>query len=229
MTSKRIAEIRKAVAPGAIMSALDAFKNLKELSKVKFVESVDVAVNLGIDTKKSDQSIRGACALPKGTGREVRVAVITQEANKKAAEDAGADIVGYEDLAEKIKAGEFNFDVLIATPDAMPLVGKLGPVLGPRGLMPNPKVGTVTPDVAKAVGKAKAGQAIFRADKAGVVHARIGNVKFSESDLLENLEALIVALKKVKPSGAKGVYLKKITVSSTMGPGIIVDQTSLSA
>lgn len=227
MVSKRIAEIRKTVSKGSVMAAQEAFKKLKELSKVKFVESVDVSVNLGVDPKKSDQAVRGACALPKGTGREVRVAVLTQSANVDAAKQAGADIVGYEDLAESIKNGNFDFDVLIASPDAMPVVGKLGPILGPRGLMPNPKVGTVTSDVANAVKNAKAGQAMFRADKAGIVHCRIGNVQFSEGDLLLNLEAVIVALKKAKPSSSKGIYLKKITVSTTMGPGIIVDQSSL--
>lgn len=227
MVSKRITAIREKVAPGSVMAVKDAFNALKEVSKVKFDESVDVAINLGIDPKKSDQAVRGACALPKGTGRAVRVAVITREANVDAAKAAGADVAGHEDLAEKIKGGEFDFDVLIATPDAMPLVGKLGPILGPRGLMPNPKLGTVTPDVEKAVKAAKAGQAMFRADKAGIVHARIGSIKFTAEDLTENLEALVVALKKAKPSSSKGVYLKKITVSSTMGPGILIDQTSL--
>lgn len=227
MSTKRMSEIRKAIQPGVVMNAIEAFEKLKELSKVKFVESVDVSINLGIDTKKSDQVVRGACALPKGTGRAVRVAVLTRDANAEAAKNAGADLVGYDDLADAIKAGNFDFDVLIATPDAMPLVGKLGPLLGPRGLMPNPKLGTVTPDVAGAVKNVKAGQARFRADKAGIVHSRIGSVQFSATDLLQNLESLIVALKKAKPSSSKGIYIKKITVSTTMGPGIVVDQASL--
>lgn len=227
MVSKRMSEIEKVIQPGMVMNAIDAFSKLKELSKVKFVESVDVSVNLGIDTKKSDQVVRGACALPKGTGRAVRVAVLARDDNAEAAKKAGADIVGYEDLAETIKAGQFNFDVLIASPDAMPLVGKLGPILGPRGLMPNPKLGTVTADVAGAVKNVKSGQARFRADKSGIVQCRIGSVQFSAEDLLQNLEAFIAALKKAKPSSSKGVYIKKITVSTTMGPGIVVDQASL--
>ncbi len=229
MVAKRMSEIRKAIQPGMVMGAVEAFEKLKELSKVKFAESVDVSINLGIDPKKSDQVVRGACALPKGTGREVRVAVLTRDVNAEVAKKAGADIVGYDDLADSIKAGNYDFDVLIATPDAMPIVGKLGPLLGPRGLMPNPKLGTVTPDVASAVKNVKAGQARFRADKAGIVHSRIGGVQFSAEDLLKNLESLIVALKKAKPSSSKGIYIKKITVSTTMGPGIVVDQSTLQA
>ncbi len=227
MVAKRISEMRKVIQPGTVLGALDAFNKLKELSKVKFVESVDVSINLGIDPKKTDQAVRGACALPKGTGREVRVAVLTRDANAEVARKAGADIVGYEDLADAIKAGQLDFDVLIASPDAMPLVGKLGPILGPRGLMPNPKVGTVTPDVANAIRNVKAGQARFRTDKAGIVHCRIGHVKFRAEDLKENLEALLVALRKAKPSSSKGIYLKKICVSTTMGLGIVIDQSSL--
>ncbi len=229
MVAKRMSEIRKAIQPGMVMGAVEAFEKLKELSKVKFAESVDVSINLGIDPKKSDQVVRGACALPKGTGREVRAAVLTRDVNAEVAKKAGADIVGYDDLADSIKAGNYDFDVLIATPDAMPIVGKLGPLLGPRGLMPNPKLGTVTPDVASAVKNVKAGQARFRADKAGIVHSRIGGVQFSAEDLLKNLESLIVALKKAKPSSSKGIYIKKITVSTTMGPGIVVDQSTLQA
>ena len=220
-------EIKKLIQPGTVMGAIEAFDKLKELPKAKFVESVDISVNLGIDPKKSDQVVRGACALPMGTGREVRVAVLTRDANIEVAKQAGADIVGYEDLAESIKEGKFDFDVLIASPDAMPLVGKLGPILGPRGLMPNPKLGTVTPDIAGAVKNVKAGQARFRADKAGIVHCRIGNVQFSAEDLLKNLDALMAALNKAKPSASKGIYIRKISASTTMGPGIVIDQASL--
>ncbi len=200
---------------------------LKELSVVKFAESIDVSVNLGVDPRKSDQVVRGATVLPKGTGKTIRVAVFTQGANADAATDAGADIVGMEDLAAEVKAGNMNFDVVIASPDAMRIVGQLGPILGPRGLMPNPKVGTVTPDVAQAVRNAKAGQVRYRTDKAGIIHCSIGKVDFNPADLIENLQALIGDLQKAKPSAAKGVYLKKISVSSTMGPGIQLDQSSL--
>lgn len=226
--TKRMNKIREEIQPGVHMNVTEAFELLKKLSTVKFVESVDISVNLGIDIKKSDQAVRGATVLPKGTGRDVRVAVFApQDAKAKEAKEAGADIVGYEDLAESIKAGKFEFDVLIATPDAMPAVGKLGPILGPRGLMPNPKVGTVTANVAEAVKSAKGGQVRYRTDKAGVVHCAIGTVKFSAADLKTNLEALIIALKKAKPSSSKGVYLKKISVSTTMGPGIVIDQASI--
>jgi len=225
--SKRMKAIHEAVKSNTILPVVDAFNKIIELSKVKFEESVDVSINLGIDPKKSDQMVRGATLLPKGTGRTVKVAVFAQGANAKAAKDAGADIVGFDDLGEQIQAGNIDFDVLIATPDAMPVVGKLGPILGPKGLMPNPKVGTVTPDVAAAVQNAKAGQVRYKTDKAGIIHCRIGTVKFDPQDLKINLETLIRDIKKLKPSTSKGVYLKKVTVSSTMGPGLIVDQTSL--
>jgi len=205
----------------------EALGLVKELSTVKFNESVDVAVNLGIDPKKSDQVVRGATVLPNGTGKEVRVAVFTDGDNAKAAEAAGADIVGMDDLADLVKKGEMNFDVVIASPDAMRVVGQLGQILGPRGLMPNPKVGTVTPDVATAVKNAKSGQVRYRADKAGIVHCSVGTVKFDVAQLKQNIEGLIVDLVKAKPTSAKGVYLKKIAISSTMGPGLIIDQTSL--
>ncbi|MFH3833226.1 50S ribosomal protein L1 [Acinetobacter baumannii] len=202
---------------------------LKELATAKFVESVDVAVNLGIDARKSDQNVRGATVLPHGTGRSVRVAVFTQGANAEAAKAAGAELVGMEDLADQIKKGEMNFDVVIASPDAMRVVGQLGQVLGPRGLMPNPKVGTVTPNVAEAVKNAKAGQVRYRNDKNGIIHTTIGKVDFDADKLKENLEALLVALKKAKPTQAKGVYIKKVSISTTMGAGVAVDQAGLSA
>ena len=205
----------------------EALGLIKELSTVKFNESVDVAVNLGIDPKKSDQVVRGATVLPNGTGKEVRVAVFTEGDNAKAAEAAGADIVGMDDLADLVKKGEMNFDVVIASPDAMRVVGQLGQILGPRGLMPNPKVGTVTPDVATAVKNAKSGQVRYRADKAGIVHCSVGTVKFDVPQLKQNIEGLIADLVKAKPTAAKGVYLKKIAISSTMGPGLVIDQTSL--
>jgi large subunit ribosomal protein L1 len=205
----------------------EALGLIKELSTVKFNESVDVAVNLGIDPKKSDQVVRGATVLPNGTGKVVRVAVFTEGDNAKAAEAAGADIVGMDDLAELVKKGEMNFDVVIASPDAMRVVGQLGQILGPRGLMPNPKVGTVTPDVATAVKNAKSGQVRYRADKAGIVHCSVGTVKFDVDQLKQNIEGLIADLVKAKPTAAKGVYLKKIAISSTMGPGLVIDQTSM--
>jgi len=205
----------------------EAVALLKELSTVKFSETVDVAVNLGIDPRKSDQNVRGATTLPHGTGKEVRVAVFTQGANADAAKEAGADFVGMEDLAEQVKGGMMDFDVVVADPAAMRVVGQLGQVLGPRGLMPNPKTGTVTPDVATAIKNAKAGQVRFRADKGGVVHGGIGKVSFEVPALKENLEALIGDLKKAKPASAKGVYLKKISLSTTMGPGIALDVSSL--
>ena len=225
--SKRIKKIREAVVPGKLYTAAEALKLLKDFSNVKFAESVDVSINLGIDTKKSEQAVRGATVLPKGTGRTVRVAAFVQGNNEKIAKEAGADIVGFEDLAESIKKGNIDFDILIATPDAMRLVGQLGQILGPRGLMPNPKVGTVTPDVATAIKNAKGGQVQYRADKTGIVNCRIGSIKFTEQDLKVNLETLLTELKKSKPSTSKGVYLKKVTVSSTMGPGLVVDLTSL--
>jgi large subunit ribosomal protein L1 len=202
---------------------------VKELASAKFVESVDVAINLGIDPSKSDQVVRGATVLPAGTGKKIRVAVFTQGANAEAAKAAGADVVGMEDLAERIQGGELNFDVVIASPDAMRVVGKLGQILGPRGLMPNPKVGTVSPDVAGAVKNAKAGQVRYKADKAGTVHCQIGNVSFEVDALKQNLTALLTDLSKAKPAASKGVFLKKVSVSSTMGPGVLVDQTSVLA
>ncbi|MEJ2404766.1 MAG: 50S ribosomal protein L1 [Candidatus Thiodiazotropha sp.] len=226
--SKRAKAIREKVERGKLHPADEAFALLKELSGVKFPESIDVSVNLGVDARKSDQVVRGASVLPHGTGKTVRVAVFAQGANADAAKEAGADIVGFEDLADDIKAGNMDFDVVIASPDAMRIVGQLGQILGPRGLMPNPKVGTVTPDVAQAVQNAKAGQVRYRTDKAGIIHCSIGKVDFEPQKLKENLESLLAALVKAKPSAAKGVYLRKVTVSSTMGPGLAIDQTSLS-
>jgi large subunit ribosomal protein L1 len=205
----------------------EALSLVKECATAKFTESVDVAVNLGIDPKKSDQVVRGSTVLPNGSGKTVRVAVFAQGDNAEKAKAAGADIVGFDDLAETIKGGTIEFDVLIATPDAMRLVGQLGKVLGPRGLMPNPKVGTVTPDVEGAVNNAKSGQVSYRADKAGIVHCSIGLVDFDVNTLKENLAAVIADLNKAKPSSAKGVYMRKVTVSSTMGPGVAVDQATL--
>ena len=225
--SKRQQAINKKVEAGKRYVAEEAFALLKDLSSVKFSESVDVAVNLGIDAKKSDQVVRGSTVLPNGTGKTVRVAVFTQGANVDAAKEAGADIVGFEDLAAEVKAGNLDFDVAIASPDAMRVVGQLGQILGPRGLMPNPKVGTVTPNVAEAVKNAKAGQVRYRNDKAGIVHCPIGKTGFEPADLLQNLNTLLADLKKAKPSVAKGVYLQKVTVSSTMGPGLVLDHSSL--
>ncbi len=227
--TKRSKVINAKVQAGKAYDILEATGLLNDLSKVKFKESIDVAINLGIDPKKSDQNVRGASVLPHGTGKTVRVAVFAQGANAEAAKAAGADIVGFDDLAERIQGGELNFDVVIATPDAMRVVGKLGTVLGPRGLMPNPKVGTVTADVATAVRNAKAGQVRYRADKAGIVHCSVGQIGFEPAKIKENLEALITDLKKVKPSTSKGTYLKKVTMSSTMGPGLLIDQASLTA
>lgn len=226
--TKRARAINEKVEAGKQYLAEEAFALLKELSSVKFAESVDVAVNLGVDAKKSDQVVRGSTVLPKGTGKTVRVAVFAQGANAEAAKEAGADIVGFEDLAADIKGGNLDFDVVIATPDAMRVVGRLGQILGPRGLMPNPKVGTVTPDVVLAVNNAKAGQVRYRNDKAGIIHCSIGRVGFESADLLENLNALLADLKKAKPSSAKGIYLEKVTVSTTMGPGLVLDHSSLS-
>lgn len=227
--SKREKIIRSKVPLNKIYNPQDAFTLLKELPHAKFNESVDISVNLGIDTRKSEQTVRGAIVLPKGTGRNVRVAVFTTPAHANDALKAGADIVGLEDLAEKVKAGEINFDVLVATPDAMRVVGQLGQVLGPRGLMPNPKEGTVTPDIATAVKNAKGGQVRYRADKAGIVNCSIGKINFDVNDLMQNLEAILNALKKAKPSSTKGIYLKKITISSTMGPGLRIDISALGA
>jgi large subunit ribosomal protein L1 len=227
--TKRAKAISEKIQPGKSYSAEEAFEILKSVSAVKFVEAVDVAVILGVDPRKSDQAVRGATVLPNGTGKSARVAVFAQGANADAAREAGADIIGMDDLAAQVKAGELNFDVVIATPDAMRVVGQLGQILGPRGLMPNPKVGTVTADVATAVKNAKAGQVRYRTDKKGIIHCTIGKVTFQSSALRENLEALLADLKKAKPSTSKGVYLKKITVSSTMGPGLTLDQGSLAA
>jgi large subunit ribosomal protein L1 len=225
--SKRFRAIREKVEIGKLYSIDEAVSLLKEFSTVKFAEGVDVAVNLGIDPRKSDQAVRGATTLPNGTGKDVRVAVFTQGDSAEAAKAAGADLVGMEDLAEQVKAGNMDFDVVIADPAAMRVVGQLGQVLGPRGLMPNPKTGTVTPDVATAVKNAKAGQVRYRVDKNGIIHGGIGSIGFDASALKENLEALIADLKKAKPASAKGVYLKKVTLSTTMGPGLLIDQASL--
>lgn len=225
--SKRMQMIRAKLDPTRTYSVEEALRLLKELSTVKFTESVDVSVNLGVDPRKSDQVVRGSTVLPHGIGKSVRVAVFAQGANAEAAKEAGADIVGMEDLAEAVKQGKLDFDVVIATPDAMRIVGQLGPILGPRGLMPNPKVGTVTSDVAGAVKNAKAGQVRYRTDKTGIIHCTIGKVNFDIKALRENLEALLADLKKAKPTSSKGVYMKKITLSTTMGPGVTIDQSSL--
>ncbi len=225
--TKRAKAIRAAVDRSKVYAADDALTLLKSVSKVKFVESVDVAVNLGVDPRKSDQVVRGATVLPNGTGKTVRVAVFTQGANAEAAKAAGADIIGMDDLAASIKAGKMDFDLVIASPDAMRVVGTLGQILGPRGLMPNPKVGTVTADVAQAVKNAKAGQVQYRTDKAGIIHATIGKSSFEVNALRENLEALLTALRRAKPATAKGQYMKKISLSTTMGPGVQVDAASL--
>ena len=208
-------------------AADEALGLVKDLASAKFVESVDAAINLGIDPKKSDQVVRGSTVLPNGTGKQVRIAVFAQGANAEAAKAAGADVVGMDDLAERIQGGDLNFDVVIASPDAMRVVGKLGQVLGPRGLMPNPKVGTVTQDVAGAVNNARAGQVRYRADRGGTIHCAIGNVSFDVQALRQNLAALIADLNKAKPASAKGVYLKKVSVSSTMGPGVVIDHSTL--
>ncbi len=221
--TKRQKLINEKVDAEKVYSLSEAITLLKEVSSVKFDESCDMAINLGVDPRKSDQVVRGATVLPNGTGKNVRVAVFTQGANEEAAKAAGADIVGMDDLAAEVKKGNMDFDVVIASPDAMRVVGQLGQILGPRGLMPNPKVGTVTPDVATAVKNAKAGQVQYRTDKGGIVHATIGKLGFGEAELAGNLNALIGAIKKAKPTSAKGVYLKKLTLSSTMGPGISVD------
>ncbi|CAM4061042.1 50S ribosomal protein L1 [Pseudoalteromonas byunsanensis] len=225
--TKRMRTIREKVDVTKDYEINEAVALLKELATAKFVESVDVAVNLGIDARKSDQNVRGATVLPHGTGRDVRVAVFTQGANADAAKEAGADLVGMEDLAEQVKKGEMNFDVVVASPDAMRVVGQLGQILGPRGLMPNPKTGTVTPNVAEAVKNAKAGQVRYRNDKNGIIHTTIGKVDFTAEQLQQNLESLLVALKKAKPSQAKGTYLKKVSISTTMGAGVAVDQATL--
>ena len=225
--SKRKKIAREKVDSARFYTIDEALELVKELASAKFKESIDVAVNLGVDPRKSDQVVRGSTVLPHGTGKTVRVAVFAQGENASKAQDAGADIVGFEDLAEQVKAGEMNFDVVIATPDAMRVVGQLGQILGPRGLMPNPKVGTVTADVATAVKNAKAGQVRYRTDKAGIIHCPIGRADFEVNALRENLQTLLADLKKAKPASAKGAYLKKLTVSSTMGPGVSVDQQSV--
>ena len=227
--SKRRRAINEQIEAGKVYSADEALNLLKVLSAVKFNETVDVAINLGIDPRKSDQIVRGATTLPNGSGKDVRVCVFAQGAAAEAATAAGAELVGMDELAAEIKGGMMDFDVVIAAPDAMRVVGLLGKVLGPRGLMPNPKSGTVTPDVATAVKNAKAGQVRFRADKNGIIHGGIGVVGFEASALKENLAALVADLMKAKPASAKGVYVKKVTVSSTMGPGLTVDQGSIEA
>ena len=225
--SKRVRAMREKVEAGKLYPIDEAVALLKEFSTVKFAETVDVAVNLGVDPRKSDQAVRGATTLPNGTGKTVRVAVFTQGENAEAAKAAGADLVGMDDLAEQVKAGNMDFDVVVASPDAMRVVGQLGQILGPRGLMPNPKTGTVTPDVATAVSNAKAGQVRYRTDKNGIIHGGVGSVNFEPAAIKENLEALMADLKKAKPASAKGIYLKKVVLSTTMGPGLIIDQASL--
>lgn len=227
--SKRMKALKDSVDRTKLYPLSDALALAKKNANAKFDESIDVAVNLGIDARKSDQLVRGSVVLPRGTGKSVRVAVFAQGDNAKAAKDAGADIVGFDDLAADIKAGKMDFDVVIATPDAMRVVGALGQILGPRGLMPNPKVGTVTPNVAEAVKNAKAGQVQYRTDKGGIVQCTIGRASFGEDALKENLLALVDALNKARPAASKGVYLKKIAVSSTMGAGVRVDQSTLTA
>lgn len=228
--SKRRQAFKNKVEPGKAYTFDEALALVKEFATAKFKqvkEGVDVAIRLGVDARKSDQAVRGATVLPNGTGKSVRVAVFAQGDNVQLAKDAGADIVGFEDLAEQIKKGQMDFDVVIASPDAMRIVGQLGQVLGPRGLMPNPKVGTVSADVAGAVRNAKAGQVRYRTDKNGIIHCLIGNVGFEGPALKQNIEALLADLKKVKPASAKGTYFKKLVISSTMGPGVIVDLSSL--
>ncbi|WP_249978960.1 50S ribosomal protein L1 [Vreelandella olivaria] len=225
--SKRAQVIREKVDPNKAYSLEEAVALLSELSTVKFKESLDVAINLGVDPRKSDQVVRGATVMPNGTGKDVRVAVFTQGANADAAKEAGADIVGMEELAEQVKKGVMDFDVVIASPDAMRVVGQLGQILGPRGLMPNPKVGTVTPDVATAVKNAKAGQVRFRTDKNGIIHTTLGKVDFDVTAVQGNLEALVTDLKRLKPSSSKGIYFKKVTLSTTMGPGLTIDHSAL--
>jgi large subunit ribosomal protein L1 len=225
--SKRMKSINQNLEHGKIYELKAALKLLKDCAKTKFDESVEVAVNLGIDPRKSDQAVRGSTVLPKGTGKSVKIAVFAQGDQAKAAELSGADYVGMDDLAEKIQAGFMDFDVVISTPDAMPIIGKLGKILGPRGLMPNPKTGTVTKDVKQAVENAKAGQVRYKTDKNGIIHCAIGKVSFDEVALAENLNALINDLTKAKPSSAKGIYMKKLSLSTTMGPGLIIDQATL--
>jgi len=227
--TKRQKAIADKIEPGKAYNFTDAAALLAELSTVKFSESVDIAVNLGVDPRKSDQVVRSATVLPHGTGKTVRVAVFTQGPAAEAALAAGADRVGMDDLAAEMKAGDLNYDVVIASPDAMRVVGQLGQILGPRGLMPNPKVGTVTPDVANAVKNAKAGQVRYRTDKNGIIHTSVGKVGFDAVKLKENVEALISDLKRIKPASSKGIYVKRVTLSTTMGPGLVIDQGSLDA
>ncbi len=227
--SKRVRSYREQVDPEALYPLSDALNMVKEHASAKFDESVDIAVNLGVNSRKSDQNVRGATMLPNGTGKDLRVAVFATGDNAKAAEEAGADIVGLEDLVQSIKAGKIDFDLCIATPDTMPMVGQLGQILGPRGMMPNPKVGTVTADPATAVKNAKSGQVSFRIDRGGVIHCSVGKASFSTEGLLENVNALISALVKAKPASAKGQFIKRVSVSSTMGPGVRVDRQSISA
>ena len=229
--TKRRKAINELLTPGKVYSLEEAIELLKKMPEVKFKKTkatVGLAANLGVDPKKSDQVVRGAIGLPAGTGRQIRIAVFTSAANAEAASKAGADLVGLEDLAEQVKAGNINFDLLLATPDAMRVVGQLGQILGPRGLMPNPKDGTVTTDIAKAVKNAKIGQVRYRTDKAGIIHCAIGKIDFATADLVENFKAVIGALRKAKPTTAKGIYFKKITLSTTMGPGVMVDTAGLS-
>ncbi len=227
--SKRLQSLKATVDRNKLYAVEEALSLVKAAATAKFDESIDIAVNLGVDPRKSDQVVRGSVVLPRGTGKSVRVAVFAQGANAEAAKAAGAEVVGFDDLAEQVKAGNLDFDVVIASPDAMRVVGQLGQILGPRGLMPNPKVGTVTPNVAEAVKNAKAGQVQYRTDKAGIVHATLGRASFEVEALRENFSALVDALVKAKPAASKGVYLKKIAVSSTMGIGARVDTSSISA
>ena len=225
--SKRVKAIREKIEAGKLYPCVDAVQLLAEFSTVKFSESLDVAINLGVDVRKSDQVVRGSTVLPNGTGKDVRVAVFTQGENAEKAKAAGADLVGMEDLAQQVKAGTMDFDVVIATPDAMRVVGTLGQILGPRGLMPNPKVGTVTPDVETAVKNAKGGQVRFRTDKAGIIHCSVGKADFAADAVKQNVEALLTDLKKLKPASSKGIYIKRVSLSTTMGPGLPVDIGSL--
>src|SRR5699024_671976 len=225
--SKRVRAFREQVDPTRVYGVEEALELLKKLASAKFTESVEVAVNLGINARKSDQNVRGSTVLPHGTGNSVRVAVFTQGDNADKARAAGADVVGLEDLAEQVQAGEIAFDIVVATPDAMPVVGRLGQILGPKGLMPNPKTGTVTPDVETAVKNAKAGQVQYRTDRGGLIHAPIGKIDFEKQALQENLQALVQDLKKAKQANAKGIYLKKISLSTTMGPGLHIDHGAI--
>lgn len=229
VVAKRAKAWKDKLPPGKAYAVDEALNLVKQFATAKFNESVDAAVNLGIDASKSDQQVRGSTVMPHGIGKSVRVAVFTSGKNQDAARAAGAEIVGLEDLAEKVKAGEMNFDVIVASPDAMRVVGQLGQILGPRGLMPNPKVGTVTPDVATAVKNAKAGQVRYRVDKAGIVHCTIGKASFDTEKLRENLQALIADLQRAKPATSKGIYLQRVTVSSTMGPGVVIDNSSIAS